>query len=517
MEASLNVNNYMETALLMMGWVINNGLWDAMLGTGLAMIPFIALIASEWFKARQEGDDEGNKGLLTINRIEARLYAMILIYAFTCLPIMSLSFNPVATSETERNGQTCSVATIGGGEWGDDTLNVLDGQTAKIPLWWAFVHAVSKGMTNVAVSKIPCAPDFQAIATEIDMEEIEDPKLKEQLASFANTCFKDARRKYHNEHETIDENTAIDTDWIGSRTLLETSGYYDGFHAERPVDGFPYDANRDMSRSNTGPGEPGYPTCKEWWQDSENGLYTRLQDEVSGLDRLKTALLTDATAAISEEAATDAMIRRLVTTSAGAANGDKSGAVDGYGARGENSAVDAVSKVVGGAGGAMTAGVAKVGMDMVKQALPMIQSTLVMAIVICLPFVMVISGYSFKVAGVATFGVFAIFFLSFWWELARWMDSNLMTLLYSSDATSHNVVQATVGGVENMYDKIVLTFVQWSMYFILPSVWVAALGWSGMKVGSAIGSNLQEGSKKAQAAGESGAKQAAGKAKGAAK
>lgn len=46
-----------------------------------------------------------------------------------------------------------------------------------------------------------------------------------------------------------------------------------------------------------------------------------------------------------------------------------------------------------------------------------------MAIIICLPFVMAISIYSFKVAGMATFGLFALWFLTFWWEPARWINS----------------------------------------------------------------------------------------------
>ncbi|MHB0774588.1 hypothetical protein [Halomonas sp. WWR20] len=50
----------------------------------------------------------------------------------------------------------------------------------------------------------------------------------------------------------------------------------------------------------------------------------------------------------------------------------------------------------------------KAGMDMFKRALPMVQYILIMAVVICLPFVMTVSGYSIKVAGTATFGLQAL-------------------------------------------------------------------------------------------------------------
>lgn len=153
MNADLNVNDYFETVMLMIGWVINNALWSSLVQTGLALVSFIAMVLSEWFRVRQEGEDEGNKGVLLIARIETKLYAMVLCYAFTCVPLLSLSFNPVnAIERTNASGGQCSVAVIGQGEWGSTTLNSIGGQSAEIPLWWALVHAVSKGVTNVAVS-----------------------------------------------------------------------------------------------------------------------------------------------------------------------------------------------------------------------------------------------------------------------------------------------------------------------------------------------------------------------------
>ncbi|WP_261677205.1 hypothetical protein, partial [Staphylococcus equorum] len=77
--ATFTVNEYMEGTMLTLGWIINNGIWEAMTTTGIAVVPFIALVAGEWFKARQEGDDEGNKGVLSLNRIESRLYVMLLV------------------------------------------------------------------------------------------------------------------------------------------------------------------------------------------------------------------------------------------------------------------------------------------------------------------------------------------------------------------------------------------------------------------------------------------------------
>ena len=493
MSAELNVSDYFEMVMLMIGWVVNNALWSSLMQTGLALVPFVALIASEWFKVRQEGEDEGNKGVLLIARIETRLYAMIICYAFTCVPMMSLSFNPVnAVERTNGSGESCSVAVIGQGQWGSNTLNAIDGQSAEIPLWWALVHAVSKGVTNVAVSSIPCSPDLQAITSEIDAQSITDPGLKRELGEFQRQCYGAARNRLFQQGGTIEALEGQDVDWLGSEFFLNTPGYYDSFYAGRPVEDFPYDANRDQARPGTGPGRPGYPSCRQWWENSESGLYARLHDQVDpGIwDGLRS--IFSATDAEGE------VIRRLISNRAGSANGNQDIAVTGYGNLDGTSVEDGLSMVAGGVGGAMGAVLGKAGMDMLKRALPMVQYILIMAVVICLPFVMTISGYSFKVAGTASFGLFALWFLTFWWELARWINANLINLLYSSEAAKMSFVAAA----QNGYDKLVLIFVEWATFLILPGIWVAALGWAGMKVGQGVEGGLKSGTSGAKGAGD---------------
>lgn len=502
MSADLNVSDYFEMVVLMIGWVVNNAIWSSLMQTGLALVPFIALMASEWFKVRQEGEDEGNKGVLLIARIETRLYAMVLCYAFTCVPIMDLSFNPVnAIERVNADGSQCSVAMIGQGQWGSSTLNAIDGQTAEIPLWWGLVHAVSKGITNVAVSSIPCSPDLRAITSEIDAQSITDPGLKRELGEFQRQCYGAARNKLFQQGGTIMAVDAMDVNWLGSEFFLNTPGYYDSFYAGRPIEGFPYDASRDQARPSTGPGRPGYPSCREWWSDADNGLYTRLYEQIEpGFWDSFSALFT------STEAESYA-IRRMISVRAGSANGNQAIAVTGYGNLGGgvlSEAGDTLSMAAGAAGGVVAGVLGKAGMDMLKRALPMVQYILIMAVVICLPFVMTISGYSIKVAGTATFGLFALSFLTFWWELARWLNSNLIDLLYNSEAAKLSYIAAA----QNGYDKLVLLFVEWATFLILPSIWIAVLGWTGMKVGDGVGQALTKGTNDSKGAGDKGTKMA---------
>ncbi|MDR9440827.1 MAG: conjugal transfer protein TraG N-terminal domain-containing protein, partial [Halomonas sp.] len=88
----------------------------------------------------------------------------------------------------------------------------------------------------------------------------------------------------------------------------------------------------------------------------------------------------------------------------------------------------------------------------------------------------------------------------FWWELARWINANLVDLLYRSDAAKLSWLSAA----NNLYDRMVLQFVEGMMFLVLPGLWVGVLGWAGMRIGGALSSGIQQGGGNAQSAGSSG-------------
>lgn len=495
--ASFAVSNYMEGTMLTVGWIINNGIWDALTDTGIALVPFIALIASEWFKARQEGDDEGNKGVLSLNRIESRLYAMLMIVVFTCVPVFTLNINPVNLSK--EHAEQCGTSMIATGKWGESTMTMLDGKQGKVPMWWALVHSVSKGLTNVAISKIPCSTDYQSIRTALDLTSISDPGLKREVGEFQLACFGPARNKLFQSGVQLSQSESLDVDWIGSKYFLDTAGYYDSFYASRPIPGFPFDMSRDQARPGTGPGKPGYPTCNEWWSEDDAGLMDRLIAQVD------TSLWSEFQSIFPGNAsAEEYMVRRMVSPRSGAANGNTATAVNGYSNLGggfSDSVTDAALTAAGHVGNQLIRIPFQTGMTNVKQSLEMIQGLLLMAIIICLPIVLVGAGYSFKVAGTAMFALFGLYFLSFWWELARWLESNLIDLLYQSEASKLQ----WLGGAINDNDQLILGFVSTMMFLVLPAVWMGTLGWTGYNVGSSIGSGIDKSSSRVRQGGESGA------------
>ena len=71
---TLFTGDYLEYYLTLVSWLIHNGIWMVLVASGVFALPFLAIVLQEWLKARAEGADEGNKGVLSAARIENRVF-----------------------------------------------------------------------------------------------------------------------------------------------------------------------------------------------------------------------------------------------------------------------------------------------------------------------------------------------------------------------------------------------------------------------------------------------------------
>ncbi|HCP0675649.1 TPA: conjugal transfer protein TraG N-terminal domain-containing protein, partial [Escherichia coli] len=141
-------------------------------------------------------------------------------------------------------------------------------------------------------------------------------------------------------------------------------------------------------------------------------------------------------------------------------------------------------------------------LDAMRQALPMVQAVMLMAIYIMVPLILAFAAYEFKTVITLTFVIFAVNFLTFWWELARWLDSWLLTALYSSDTHSH----FNMMGFQNTSDDLIMNLVMGTMFLVLPAVWIGALSWAGVHLGGSISNSVKAGTDKATQSSEKGGK-----------
>jgi hypothetical protein len=494
-------SNYLEYYLTLVSWIIFDGLWRVITNSGLFAMVFFAIILEEWLKGRAQGVDEGNKGVQSMLHMENRVYVAIVVVLAAVAPVFPVTLQTMQYDETRSNSCQISAPQAASEDNGwRQSFTSLNGQTAQVPLWWVFMHSVSRAITGAAIQAIPCGTDLRQLRTDFNYINLNDSLLAQELADFSRECYGRANAKLFQNRPTLTKEQMEDVSWPGSRFFIETPGYYDYYHAQTPRTNWPYDVTRDATLPEVS-GGGGYPTCLQWWTGAsasvaDAGLRTRLLALVAPttLDRFKT-WAGWMTATQAEDAAVRAISRPTrQNVNKGAAYADYGGAVDKTLSNGVNRAVSDVGATIGAAFFFPM-------MDVVRQALPMVFAFLKMGLVICLPLVLLIGTYSLAVVVKISVIQFALFFVEFWFELARWVDSTILDALYGSGSPHTNM--NPLMGLDNAFGDMILNMVMGSMFLLLPAFWMAALSWAGVSVGNALQKGFTEGT---QAAGQSASK-----------
>ncbi|MBO9333147.1 conjugal transfer protein TraG [Achromobacter pulmonis] len=478
---TLYTTDYLEYYLTLVSWIVNNGIWNVLVASGVFAIPFLAIVIQEWLKARSEGADEGNKGVLSSARIENRVFVAIVVIMFAGIPFIDVDFNTIKY-DTARSTQ-CQVSVPEPGETGwSQSFSTLNNQSAKVPVWWFAMHAISRAITGASVAAIPCGTDLRQMRIDIDATRIDDPVLAQEVADFTHDCYGPSRAKLFMSRPDLDEEQMYDVTWIGSRFFLDTAGFYDTYRAKTPREGWPYDSNRDAGLAEV-PSGAGYPTCRQWWADSGNGLRARL------LAQVDPSLLTRIggwAGFLSRDQVNDSVIRAIASPrqqklNRGAVYTDYGGQINMTLPNIATRAASDVGLTVGSLGYFPA-------MDVVRQALPMVLALLKMALVVCIPLVLVIGTYDLKTLVTVSVVQFAVFFVDFWFQLARWIDSTILDALYGwgwGYNRPHTNFDPLIG-LNNTFGDMLLNFVMATMFIVLPGFWVTALAWAGVRAGNFV-------------------------------
>lgn len=501
---TLFTTDYLDYYLTLVSWIVNNGIWAVLVSSGVFALPFVAIIVQEWLKARTEGADEGNKGVLSAARIENRVFVAIVVVMFAGIPFIDVDLNTIQY-DSSRSAQ-CQVSVPQPADTGwSQSFSTLNNQSAKLPVWWAFIHALSRAVTGASVAAIPCGTDLRQMRMEIDATRIDDPVLAQEVADFTHDCYGPARAKLFMQRPQLDEEQMHDVTWIGSRFFTDTAGYYDIYRSSTPREDWPYDSNRDAGLAHVSSG--GYPNCRQWWADGNNGLRARLLGQV---DPGLLTRLAGWAGFLSRSQVDDSVIRAIASPRQQKLN--QGSVYTDYGGQIDKTLPNIVTRAAGDVGMAVGGLAAFPAMDVVRQALPMVLALLKMALVICIPLVLVVGTYDLKMVVTVSVVQFALFFVDFWLQLARWIDSTILDALYGWGwgwNRPHNNFDPMVG-LNNAFGDMLLNFVTGTMFLVLPTFWVAALGWVGIKAG-VIAQNLAVGSKEARDSAGVGVNKVAGK------
>lgn len=492
---TLYTSDYLEYYLTLVGWIISNGIWNVLVTSGIFALPFIAIVISEWLKARGEGADEGNKGALSAARVENRVWVAIVVILFAGVPFFDINISSIKFDYSRSRQCQVNIPKPEDTGW-QNSFTSLNNQTAKVPIWWFLMHTVSRGITGTAVASIPCGTDLRQMRIDIDNSRIDDPLLAQEIADFTHDCYGPARAKLFMSRPQLSGKQLNDVSWIGSKYFVDTAGFYDSYRSSTPRTAWPYNNSRDAGLALVGNGG-GYPNCKQWWMDGSIGLRAKIASQIEP-DLL--ARFNRWVGFSSSDEVTDEIVRAIASPrqqnmNTGKAYTDYGGVI---GAKFTND----VSRVVGDVG--LVAGSISYfpSMDVMRQSLPMILSFLKMALVICIPIVLVIGAYELKALITVSFVEFALFFVDFWFQLARWIDSTILNSLYSWNSPHSN--WSPFIGLNNTFSDLILDFVIGTMFIVLPMFWIGALGWVGVNAGN-LAQMFISGSNPAKSAGAQGA------------
>ena len=501
----MGVSSYFEFVTVLFGWIVYDRLWAVLNDTGIVYLPFLVILLKNLLESCRAGDDEGSAAIQSLKKSETDLVVAIVVMFLAAVPftevrLAEMSYvRPTLDCAVERRilrgAEPAEVNGLSTGTAYDASLGMLAGETGRIPIWWGFVHVVSKAVVAAGTAAVPCTGDVVRLSMSLGNDTVEDPLLLRELADFASDCHRAAvGRMYRGGAGGRTRGARSEMDYVGSAFFLDTDGYYNVLYSRRDRPAFPPDPARDAGLDGS------HPTCREWWRDGANGLRARLLAEIDRSTRDEMvydpdAILRKENAGMPVAELEDLLLRRYLAHRAGDRVGVSSvsyepGVAENYRLGASQHGVlggvvhatvdvveDVLSMTAAGFGmllqapGNIAAGVA------VREGMPIFLALLLMVFVAVLPLLMVFSRYDPAVLLTLTLVFFGLQFFHVLWGMAFWVDNHLREALVGAAGTPKS----------NPIQGLVSLWVQRFLYIVFPMMWLAAIGWVGVKAESAMG------------------------------
>ena len=496
----MGVQSYLSLYTVLLGWQSYDALWDIMTQLGLVMLPF-AFIATKCFMEPFLSMGAKDAGVIGSRRFIVSMLTALFVLLFAGAPMVHLE--PTLLHYTPHCETNAKTATPGNTGTTYDSLSPTP-SNVKVPMIFYIVMAVSNGITNAAENKLSC-PSFnlRSLQNQLNLAAITSTDLKSQVQRFSKSCYLPAYNRLVEDNNSGSNQAAIqtsltawgneDVSWIGSETFQRVPGFYDSFSAQAPVVGFSYTSSGIDNQVNAQTQTPlwGAPTCLAWWQTPKIGLRDELFNEFSGSFRARIAMFGTGSDHIM---AKNMAIRTMIVKSTGSGFFDP-----GFATEQDNQS---------GVNNFLAKWASKVMIDyealseypkiqILKNALPIIQAVISAALYMLLAIALPLSGYSIRFVIVASVFMFTVIFCSYLWHWVSWYDQYLLEALYgAAPVTGHpdpgqliwNLGQSSLNPEKNLVDLTISGF-----YIIIPVMWLGIVNWCGIAASSALGLGGSEG------------------------
>lgn len=480
--------SFIEMFMTTFGWHLYDIIWGVISSTGLAYLPILAAIIDN-VVSPIESQDAKSAAVTSLRRLEIDIIRIIVMMMLAVSPMMSLEFGAVSYTKA------CQNKTYTGGNTGtafEGVLNdtVINNTKAEVPPWFYIVMSISGGVNDAIIVSLPCELNIREIRYEASTVRITDPHLRRQTQLFVSECYNPARADFFNNARTFPSDLPNeDLDWIGSQYFNDT--YYKTNYAKNPVATFPFDASResDASRVSDGQQTPssGYPSCYEWWNDSNKGIRQALVKEYPPGN---LANLTRVFKGQSRYSAENEAVRQIMRN-------ESDSVMDGLELGQDNPLGDVMSDLsqgdfggalmnfnqgvvntVGAGGAALTSMLIKPVLYVVKEMAPYIQAVMLMSIYFLLPWVLLVGNYEWSAIKTSTITIFGIKFWTTIWAVIDLLDNKLTQAIQSASG-------ASIFTLSNAMLEVIIDLLILSLYMGLPFFFLQMLGWAGERGASA--------------------------------
>ena len=489
----MGVQSYLALYTTLLGWQSYDQIFSILSQLGLILLPF-AFIAARSVSEPFLSMGAKGAGEIGARRFIIHIISALFVLVFAAVPMVRLTpnvlhFKPHCEKSNfmAKPGHT--------GTTYDQKLPMP--QSVKVPMVFYIVMALSNGITDQAEDAISCPMvNLRDLQNELTVTQINSVPLKQEVMRFQNACYIPAYNTFLQDNQSNLDQSAIqnalkkygkdDIGWMGSALFQNVPGFYDKLSAKSPVAGFPYSGTGVNNQINAQTGTPkwGAPTCKTWWQNPTVGLRAKLFEQFGKKAKAQLAEIDyEGDPARVQDAAIHAM---LVKSTGGnffspgfyTEQQNQSG-LDNFLAKWFSKgyvdylSLDEYPKI-----------------QILKNALPIVQALLLAAFFMMLAIALPLSGYSLGFVITASIFMFSIIFCSFLWHWVSWFDQFLLQALYGAGPTSGHpdpvklvwhLAESAVNPEKNLANITISLF-----YIVLPLVWLSIVGWCGVSAGSAM-------------------------------
>lgn len=305
----MGVSSYFEFVVVAFGWICYDAFWSVLSETGVVFLPFIGIVISNVVEAKKAGDDEGSAAVQSLKKNEVDVVIAVFVLMVAGAPLFTVDMGQM---RYVRPALECGVAGGGVVTAGDAAAPygpvraVLSGREARIPLWWAGFHQLSKAVSAAAMAGVPCTSDVRMLHHRVGTAAIADENALRSAREFAGQCHRRALSMWREgqryagspsctgtlpdvggcvpalpggdsgrEGVTAAEQVKATMPYIGSPWLA--ANIYPALQSTVDASGLGF--ARQLPRDGALP-DGAYPMCDEWWAALRPALVAAIDDDL---------------------------------------------------------------------------------------------------------------------------------------------------------------------------------------------------------------------------------------------